>query len=226
MTPASKNAPSIFMMDGISVEFHQVPIFRHDWGHTEDKAGNLVGHPMERRRFRILADGAFIGWLTQPHGFGKQPFRITRAGRDGYIDHGVGYPEVWGFNESRSLWLWELEAAAAKVAELRKETRSGNLPRLPTEDELRTHVRECREEDRREEAAARQRIANWEAEERAEEERAEAERMAIVEGLSSIDNRLAGALTNHEINALRAAIASFSPSPADGEDTDNPFPAT
>jgi hypothetical protein len=213
-------SPSSFEIDSLAVVFDPAPIRRHDWGMTEDKDGNMIGHPMERKRFRILADGEFVGWLTQPHGFGKQPYRITRVGKDTYLEYGAGYPEVFGFNESRDLWLWDFEAAAAKVAELRGRIRFGALVQLPTEKELKAHFRDCREEDRRDAEALEERMKAQEEERASEAERAAAERNEVLEGLESIDERLASQLTNHELSALRAAIGRFAPPPLTDDDED------
>lgn len=210
--------PQSFEVSGISVAFQPAEIHRHDWGHKPDKNGNMLGHPMERKRFRILADGVFVGWLTQPYGFGKQPYRISRVGYDNYIEYGVGYPEVFGFNESRSEWLWDLEAAAAKVAEFRVEIRMGDLVRLPTEAELKAHVRECKEEERRDAEAVEERINADRVRLAAAAARRDAERSEVLEGLKSIDERLGTQLTNHELSALRAAIAQFETAPPREDD--------
>lgn len=191
-----------FEIEGMRVDLIRVPVRRYEWSTVLDGQAKeaSLGRPKEQALYEVIVDGQLVGRASRPHGWGRQSFHIEDL-REPYnsVVYGDGY-------QPEGDRLYTLERVAAEAAKLRREKfyRAGS--RLPTETEWKAYAKAEKRRQERDEAAALERRIQWDREREEAHRLAEEQRMELLGGLQSIDERLGVQLTNYEASALRAAI--------------------
>ncbi|MDW9481863.1 hypothetical protein GOB57_24755 [Sinorhizobium meliloti] len=199
-----KFTTEVFDIAGRKVEITRVPprmrksIFR----------GDETLKAEEQALFEVRIDGDFVARAVRPFGVGKMAFRIEKLydGHDEDLGDNVAYGRGYLPMADR---LLTLDRVAAKVVEIRDTSGRHDISNLPTVDEYAAHVaaRSQRKAAERSNGRARDKQEKLDRIKAREEE--DAHFRDVIDGLTSIDERLSGHLNNYEINALRIAIAKY-----------------